>query len=189
MNKKELRSLYKEKRKNISPKDKLIWDDLLLIQFQKFDLTNIHTVSSYWPMEEMNEPNTHLFSRYLQFMIPDIQVAYPVSDFETGEMKIILTDENTNFHINGLRIAEPENGIEINAGEIDLVIIPMLISDRSGNRIGFGKGFYDRFLKNCSDHVVKIAFSYFDPVDKIDDVSAFDVPLNFCITPHHIYEF
>ncbi len=189
MNKKELRSLYKIKRKNISIKDKLIWDDLLLIQFQKIDLHNIQTVAVYWPMEDMNEPNTHLFSRYLQHMIPSLQLAYPVSNFKTVEMKVLLVDEHTDFCTNDFGIAEPGNGIEINAEDIDLMIIPMLICDRSGNRIGFGKGFYDRFLKNCSDNVIKIAFSYFEPVDKIDDISPFDVPLNYCITPHHIYEF
>jgi len=189
MNKKEIRSLFKEKRKTISAKDKLIWDDLLLIQFQKIDLSNIHTILTYWPMENMNEPNTHLISRYLEHMIPDVRIAYPVTNFETVEMKAVLTNEDTAFEANTFNIVEPEFGMELAAEEIDLILVPMLICDRSGNRVGYGRGFYDRFFNSCSKTGIKIALSYYDPIDKIDDISAFDVPLNICITPQHIYEF
>ena len=189
MNKKELRHFYKEKRKSISAKDKLIWDDLLLIQLQKIDLGNIQTVLTYWPIEEMNEPNTHLFSRYLECMIPEIRLAYPVSNFASLEMKAILTNEETAFVQNEIGIAEPQNGIELLPDEIDLILMPMLVCDQSGNRIGYGKGFYDRFLPQCRKDALKIAFSYFEPVDKIEDASAFDVSLNLCITPQYIYEF
>lgn len=190
MTKKELRNIYKEKRRSIAAKDKLIWDDLLLIQFQKINLENIRTVFVYWPMGNMNEPDTHAAIRYLQYMIPGLQLAYPVIHQNlSSEMKAVLTDDETNFFENSLGIIEPENGIEIDPEKIDLVLVPMLICDRAGNRIGFGKGYYDRFLIRCRKNVLKIAFSYFDPVDKIDDTDAFDVPLNLCITPRTIYEF
>ncbi|HEX3024964.1 MAG TPA: 5-formyltetrahydrofolate cyclo-ligase [Chitinophagaceae bacterium] len=190
MTKKELRNIYKQKRTSIAAKDKLIWDDLLLIQFQKINLENIRTVFVYWPMENMNEPDTHAAIRYLQHMIPDLQLAYPVIHQNlTSEMKAVLTGDETDFFENSLGIIEPENGIEIDPTTIDLVLMPMLICDEAGNRIGFGKGYYDRFLIRCRKNVIKIAFSYFDPVDKIDDTNAFDVPLNFCITPRTIYEF
>ncbi len=189
MTKKELRNIYKEKRKSISEKEKLKWDDLLLIQFQKINLENIRTVFAYWPMENMNEPDTHTIVRYLQHMIPDLQLAYPVIDHISSEMKSVLINDETNFSENIFGIIEPEKGIEIDPTEIDLVLVPMLICDRAGNRIGFGKGYYDRFLIKCRKNITKISFSYFDPIDKIEDTNAFDVPLNFCITPQSIYEF
>jgi 5-formyltetrahydrofolate cyclo-ligase len=65
----------------------------------------------------------------------------------------------------------------------------MLICDTKGYRVGYGKGFYDRYLAHCRKDVVKIGFSYFDPVEKITDTDQFDVPLTYCITPQHIYEF
>lgn len=189
MKKKELRNLYKEKRKTISIKDKLIWDDLLLIQFQKFNVNNVRTVFSYWPIKNENEPNTHLFTRYLKHLIPDFRLTYPVSNFTSNKMKAILVKDESDFNINAFGIVEPKNGVEINPNEIDLVIVPMLVCDKLGNRIGFGKGFYDRFLVHCNKEAIKISFSYYEPIDKIEDISAFDVPLNFCITPQHIYEF
>lgn len=189
MTKKELRNIYKEKRKTISAKDKMKWDDLLLIQLQRIDLSNIETVFVYWPMENMNEPNTHLFADYVEMMFPAIQLAYPVCDITTCEMQAIEVDEHTDFITNKWGIIEPEKGEVLAPENIDLVFVPMLICDAQGHRVGYGKGFYDRFLTQCRKDVVKIGFSYFEPVDKIDDTSAFDVSLNYCITPEHIYEF
>jgi 5-formyltetrahydrofolate cyclo-ligase len=189
MTKKELRNIYKEKRKSISAKDKMKWDDLLLIQLQRIDLNYIETVLSYWPIAYMQEPNTHLFSDYIEHLIPGIRLAYPICDFVNCEMKAIKVDENTEFSKSDQGIEEPVNGENIDPAYIDLVFVPLLICDKTGNRIGYGKGFYDRFLSHCRKDVLKIGFSYFDPVDKIDDTSAFDVSLNYCITPGHIYEF
>ena len=141
MIKSELRSIYKEKRKAISLADKERWDDLLLIQFQQFDFTVIQTILSYWPLERVNEPNTHLFSRYLQHMLPEIKLCYPVCELSTNDMKALLVNEHTDYQLNGLGIAEPTEGEEINADHIDLVLVPLLICDLQGNRIGFGKGY------------------------------------------------
>jgi 5-formyltetrahydrofolate cyclo-ligase len=69
------------------------------------------------------------------------------------------------------------------------VLVPLLAFDESGYRVGYGKGFYDRFLQQCRKDVLTVGFSYFDAIDKIEDTHQFDVPLNYCITPHRIYEF
>jgi len=189
MTKKELRNIFKEKRNLITPTDKLKWDDLLLIQLQRVDLSSIKTVFAYWPIDSFNEPNTHLFADYIEAMFPEIVWAYPVCNLITNEMKAILVDASTEFHTNKWGIIEPIDGIELAPTQIDLVLVPMLICDKVGHRVGYGKGFYDRFLAQCRADVIKIGFSYFSPIDKIIDSSAFDVPLNYCITPDHIYEF
>ncbi|HEX8461529.1 MAG TPA: 5-formyltetrahydrofolate cyclo-ligase, partial [Segetibacter sp.] len=73
--------------------------------------------------------------------------------------------------------------------EIDLVFVPLLAYDKRGYRVGYGKGFYDRYLSLCKPEVLKVGFSYFGPEESIDDTHQFDVPLNYCITPDNIYEF
>jgi 5-formyltetrahydrofolate cyclo-ligase len=65
----------------------------------------------------------------------------------------------------------------------------MLAFDKQGYRVGYGKGFYDRYLKRCQPDVMKVGFSFFPPVDQIEDINANDVPLSYCITPHQIYAF
>lgn len=189
MIKRELRSKYLEKRKAISATEKGKWDDLLLIQLQQFDFTGIQTILSYWPLERVNEPNTHLFTRYLQHMLPEIKLCYPVCKLSSNDMKALQVDEHTDYLCNKLGIIEPTDGKETNIADIDLVLVPLLICDQQGNRLGFGKGYYDKFLQSGGEELVKIGFSYFDPIDIIEDTAPFDVPLNFCITPHRIYEF
>lgn len=69
----------------------------------------------------------------------------------------------------------------------EVVFIPLLAYDKNGNRIGYGKGFYDRFLDKCSTETIKIGLSFFDQEQHIIDVSENDVKLNYCVTPKKIY--
>jgi 5-formyltetrahydrofolate cyclo-ligase len=189
MTKKELRALYREKRNNIDVKEKNKLDDLLLIQFQQMGFEQVDSLLSYWPMEHEAEPATNLYTRYLHYMLPQLQIAYPISNLQTCDMTAILTNDDTVFAVNRWGITEPKEGMVIDPQEIDLVFIPMLIYDRQGYRVGFGKGFYDRFLSRCRENVLKIGFSYFEPVENISDLDEYDIPLNYCITPDRIYEF
>lgn len=189
MIKQQLRKIYKEKRKNISHHQKEKWDDLLLIQFQKLSFNHVQTVFSFLPMEEMNEPDTHLFTRYLSVIIPNVQIAYPLIDSEQNTMQAYVVDNETNYQLNSRKILEPVNGKLIHPEEIDLILVPLLAFDKQGYRVGYGKGFYDKYLLNCRRDAVKTGLSYFEPVDKIDDCSAFDIPLTYCITTEYIYEF
>lgn len=185
----ELRKIYREKRSLLTAQERMKMDDLILIQFQKLSLGPIQTLLSYSPSEIHAEPNTFLFSTYLDHMIPGLETCYPVTDFESLTMKAMRVNDYTEFNMTKHGIEEPADGIEIDPAEIDLVFIPMLICDRKGYRVGFGKGFYDRFLSLCKPGVIKVGFSYFEPVDAISDTHQFDIPLNFCITPEHVIEF
>src|SRR3954454_4162692 len=100
MTKKELRNLYKQKRQNISSKEKLKLDDLLLIRFQQLYFEDVHVLFTYWPKPTAQEPNTHLFSGYLRHAIPFLQIAYPVADFSSCTMRAVLINEETIYHTN-----------------------------------------------------------------------------------------
>lgn len=189
MTKNELREQYKQKRLAITGKEKLKLDDLLLIQFQQLALGDVQVLLTYAPMPHTAEPDVHLCTRYLQHQIPALQVTYPVIDFATQTMQAMAVHDDTEFILNAYKIEEPTGGKIIPPGIIDLIFVPMLVCDKQGHRAGYGKGFYDRYLNQCRDGVIKTGFSYFEPVDVISDVHEFDIPLDFCITPHHIYEF
>lgn len=190
MNKKEIRKLYKEKRTQLSTSDRLKMDDLMLIQLQRLSFgDDIKMVMSYWPIEQHAEPNTHLFTYYLEHHIPQVQLCFPVIDVATAGMKAISVHEESDFVENAFNIPEPEEGPEVSPSTIDIVLVPLLAFDKRGYRVGFGKGFYDRFLQQCRPDVISIGFSYFEAVDKIDDTNEYDVPLNYCITPQQLYEF
>ncbi len=187
MTKKEIRKLYKQKRIELPEKERRKFDDLLLISFQQLWYDNIQVVMSYWPLQTMAELNTHLFTDYLSFRIPGLQVVYPL--IKNGYLEAVLVDENTNFKVNDYNITEPIDGTTIDPKAIDLVLTPLLAFDKNGYRVGYGKGYYDKFLATCRPDVIKIGCSYFDPVDSIDDINEFDVPLNICITPNRTHEF
>lgn len=187
--KKELRKEYLLKRKAIPSKQKLQWDDLLLIQFQNLYFPAVSTLLTYFPIPHQAEPNTLAFTNYLRHSIPNLNIAYPVCNFADNSIQAILINEETVYKTNEYGIAEPKQGMGISPKEIDLVFAPLICYNKQGYRVGFGKGFYDRYLSQCHSECIFIGFSYFDPVEKIDDVNHLDIPLHYCITPHHLYEF
>jgi len=91
--------------------------------------------------------------------------------------------------MNHAGIGEPTTGELIYPEELDMVFVPMLAYDKKGFRVGYGKGFYDRYLQMCRRNVIKVGFSYFEPEEAIPEVNEFDIPLNLAITPQSIYEF
>jgi 5-formyltetrahydrofolate cyclo-ligase len=189
MTKAALRKIYKEKRRHLTSVEKQRLDALLLLQLQQLQLPFIAAFMNYWPMEENNEPDTHLFTNYLEFVNPGAVTTYPISHFDTGTMQAAVAVFDTAFRPNGYGIFEPVNTAFFNAAELDIVFVPLLAFDKKGYRVGYGKGFYDRFLVNCKETCLKIGFSYFEAIDEITDTNQFDVPLSYCITPEKIYAF
>ena len=189
MNKNELRKIFREKRDALSAIERVKLDDLLLIQFQKADIPFINSLFSYWPIEENNEPNTHLITDYLEFKNPELKIAYPRTDFFINEMEAVLTNSETSFLQNEFNIFEPEEGTIFPAVEIDMIFVPLLAVDKNGYRVGYGKGFYDKYLAGCRKGCSKVGFSYFEPVAEIVDKADFDIPLDLCITPQTVYVF
>ncbi len=105
-------------------------------------------------------------------------------------MENVLYDhEYTILGRNKFDIPEPIHGKIIPADQIDLVFVPLLAFDMKGNRAGYGKGFYVRFLMTCKPDVKKIGLSYFDAVEEIDDLSEFDIKMDSCICSNKIWEF
>lgn len=90
---------------------------------------------------------------------------------------------------NAWGIQEPQQGVPTPIEKIDLVIVPLLVVDHHGHRVGYGQGYYDHFLKECRDDCKKIGLSFFESVDKITDLNSSDVSLNACITPEQVLNF
>ena len=189
MLKKEARKIFREKRKTISSNEKMKFDDLLLIEFQKVSLPFLSNVLSFYPAEENNEPDTFTITRYLRFKYPGLQIAYPKADLSNHSMKAIVCEQEEVFLKNSFFISEPLSCESLHPSEIDMVLVPLLAFDKKGIRVGYGKGFYDRFLLQCKKDCIKIGLSYFEPIDAVEDADEFDVPLDFCITPQKVYVF
>lgn len=164
--------------------EKLNWQ--LLQQFKLIDISKVKTLHIFLPIMDKKEPNTFLFIGWLQKNYPKIKIIVPKADFETALMSHHEYLGEDDLKKNLYNILEPQKG-KIHAGEIEMVIIPLLAFDQRGYRVGYGKGFYDRFLQDSNAQ--KIGLSLFPSVNKIDDVHENDIRLDVCITPTEIIKF
>src|SRR5258705_5598202 len=173
MLKSKARKIYRQKREAISPAEREKLDDLLLIQFQKVDLPFLNTILSYLPIEENKEPDTNLITSFLEFRNPALNLAYPKINAGTRTMQAVLTNADTAFQKGIYNVREPVSDHFISPEAFDLVLVPLLICDHKGFRVGYGKGFYDRNLPHCRINCIKAGFSYFEPVEEITDKDEF----------------
>ena len=142
----------------------------------------------FLPIEKFAEVNTEYLLHILNGK--DKNVVLPKSNFETSTLTNILLMDSIVIKLNAYGIPEPIDGIEILSEKIDVVFIPLLAFDEKGNRVGYGKGFYDRFLSECKSNVIKIGLSFFEAeASTLEDVSNHDVALDFCVTPDKVYSF
>jgi 5-formyltetrahydrofolate cyclo-ligase len=185
----ELRKIYREKRKQMSWKERERGTDLVLINFQKLDLPFIGCVHTYLAMEEANEMETANITRYLEFKNPGLITVVPKINMDAGEMRHYIYNDDMEMAPNSFGIIEPVKGEKVRADEIDLVLTPLLAFDKKGNRVGYGKGFYDKFFAQCKKDVIRVGLCFFEAEERIDDVNEFDVPLHYCITPQQVYTF
>lgn len=188
MNKAALRKKYLEKRMMLSPAEKEMLEDLMLLQFQRLPEEVPATIMSFVPLEKYNEFNPIHVEEYCAFKTFDRQtLCFPVM-VDDG-LQAIVADEHTAFVERNFGVMEPEDGAIIEPSDIGMVFVPLLAFDASGYRVGYGKGFYDRFLKKCSPDVITVGFSFFSAVTDISDIHEHDIPLNYCITPEEIFTF
>ena len=189
MTKAELRKIYKEKRSRLSVQEVEKFTDLILINFQQLNLPFLSFVHTYIASEKLGEVDTSALTRYLQFKNPGLKILVPRIDIASGNMHHLHFHDEVEMVHNAFGIAEPVGGETFSPGEIDLVIVPLLAFDKRGFRVGYGKGYYDKFLSECKEDIIKIGLSFFEPIELIDDINQFDIPLNFCVTPQQIFEF
>ena len=188
MTKAEIRKLYREKRMDLSPNEKNRLEDLLLIQFQSLHLEIPDNIMTFSPIENYNEYNPILIEEYCFFKNPAATLIYPVTNFNDNSLIPVAIKEDTIFEVNEYNINEPVNGEAVLPVSIQLMFVPLLGFNENGFRVGYGKGFYDKLIADCSSKMVKVGLSFFNPVD-IDDVNKLDKKLDYCFTPQRIYQF
>lgn len=149
------------------------------------------TLHTFLPIVRQNEVDTWPIIHRIWQHFPEIQVAVSVTDTTTNQLSHYALTPETPLTENRWGIPEPQPGRSTTIGshQIDLVLVPLLAFDQQGHRVGYGKGYYDRFLAECRPDCLKIGLSLFEPVERIDDVEPTDVLLNVCITPEQIQWF
>lgn len=189
MVKKELRKEYIKKRHQLTDPDIVELEEMIFDHFRSIDLQGIQVLLSYYPIPERNEFDTIICEQLLRLENPGLQVCWPRLGDDGVTMHAVPVKNDTVFKKNIYNIAEPSGDEIIDPQLVDAIFVPLLAFDIKGYRVGYGKGYYDRYLARCAQDIVKIGFSYFEAVDTIEDIDQYDVPLNYCITPTRVYEF
>ena len=190
MTKSELRKIYLEKQRSLSPatrtaKSRQITENF----FQNIDLGDVRTLHCFIPIEKFNEIDTMPIFERLWREFPRIRTVVPRVDIETGELRSLHFASETELVANAWDIREPAHNEAVEPGKVDMVLVPLLCSDEQGHRVGYGKGFYDRFLSKCSPGCFKIGLAFFPPVAAIEDIHAGDISLDLCVTPEDVSVF
>ena len=187
MDKKELRKKYKALRQTLSEKeieDKSLAIANQLIQMKIWDKLYYHL---FLTIADQKEIDTEFILQVLAGK--DKEIVISKCEFSTlGMIHYLLTD-NTKIKKNSYNVPEPIDGIEVPDAKIDVVFVPLLAYDKAGNRVGYGKGFYDNFLSKCKPETIKIGLSFFPPEEIINGISENDVKLDYCVTPEMVLQF
>ena len=183
--KKFLRKVYKDNRSNtpigqFKELCKGILDNLIELSIWDKDIYHV-----YLSIESKNEVDTNdiisfILNKNKRVIVPKI-LNKNLIHFEI--------DQNTKFTTNKLGIREPISKVSFDTSLIEIIIVPLLVFDKNGHRVGYGEGYYDRFMSNIKDDVIKVGLSLFDPIDKISDINDKDIPLNFVVTPTRTFNF
>lgn len=187
MDKKDLRKKYKALRQLLTAgqiEEKSLGIANRLLSLDVWEQTYFHL---FLTIEEHKEVDTEFILQVLAGK--DKEIVVSKSNFETLEMTNYLLTDNTKFQKNEYNIYEPVDGIEVPVSKIDVVFVPLLAYDKKGNRVGYGKGFYDKFLSQCKEGVIKVGLSFFEPEETIDGVWPTDIRLDYCVTPETLYNF
>jgi 5-formyltetrahydrofolate cyclo-ligase len=161
----ELRQIWKNERQKLSESEWKDRSEKLHDQFfNEIDLSGIKTLHTYLPIISKREPNTHLildtlFSKYKQIIC-----TVPFVQGNDQQMESVVFKPESIVSISKLGFEQPVFQQIIEPQELDLIILPLLAVDEQGYRLGYGKGFYDRYLARCRPNIMKVALSLFPPL-------------------------
>ncbi len=190
MQKQDLRKEYLQRRKALSGVEIEVFSKKIHDWFFRSIAVHAYsTIHTFLPIKRNNEVDTWLIINTLQRDF-STNIIIPKSH-EDGIMSNYLLTADTVFEENKWKIPEPTHNSSLitHHSKVDLVLIPLLCFDKKGYRVGYGKGYYDRFLADCRPDILKIGLSIFEPVEAISNVDGFDIKMDYCITPSRIWDF
>lgn len=185
MTKELLRQLYREKRRKLSLQQIREFSTQIIGQADSAGFLNFESFHIFVPISGNREVDTlplisRLFERQKSVVVPKT---------EGREMLNCLIKPDTEFVAGHFGVPEPVEFEPFRSDKIDIVFVPMFVCDKLGNRVGYGGGYYDRFLAGVRPDCLKVGLNFFEPVPEIDDVTDTDIRLDYCVTSEGIVSF
>ncbi|MDX2189715.1 MAG: 5-formyltetrahydrofolate cyclo-ligase [Bacteroidota bacterium] len=189
--KEEIRKFFLNKRKKYTNEFVRQQSELICEYFfSNIQLSQNLVVHSFITIEKNNEPDTTIIWKKIWDLYPTINICVPRIIQNSFEMEHLIVNSKTEYSINKLGIKEPIEGKLINPALIDIVLVPSILIDTKGHRIGYGKGYYDRFLTKCNPKCLKIGITFEDMVlASTFETNTWDMALNASISPYGYMKF
>ena len=190
MNKQELRIHYKRKREKLSENEIAEMSLGIANNALKLPIWDYSFYHLFLSIPKLKEVDTEFLLHILTGK--DKHIVVSKSNFTSQTLTHFLLTDAVSLKPNAWGIPEPienSDALEISPKKIEAVFVPLLAFDKMGHRIGYGKGFYDRFLAECSPKTLKIGLSFFPPEEKLEEIFTTDIPLDYCVTPEKTYDF
>jgi 5-formyltetrahydrofolate cyclo-ligase len=185
MLKAEIRKQYLQKRLELDSHSRQVLSKKIAARFLQFLPDHIFTIHVYLPIEDRGEIDTWPIINKLWEMGRNTVV--PIMHTGDTSLSSWLLTPGATLEKNSMGVPEPIGAEPADKNVIDLVMVPLLAFDKRGFRVGYGKGYYDRFLSSFEEQPTKVGLSFFEPIDEISDTHVADIPLDYCIAPNEIF--
>lgn len=188
MDKGALRKVFKEKRRALSAETRALMSQAVCDTAIDQITPDQRFIHCFLPIERLYEVDTYPL---VDFVIKESSktLVCSISDFNTNELQHMIVESLHDLSVNQWGIPEPTAGTNVSPSQIDLVFVPLLACDKRGSRLGYGKGFYDRFLAKLPPKASITALSFFPPLTDMIPASGHDIAIHRLITPPAIYRF
>lgn len=185
MDKKALRKELLIKRENLTEKEILKKSNLITNSIYNSKVyRDAKTIMTYISFK--NEVYTHNIIK--KSIIENKKIVVPITIPETKELKISQVLDFNELEIGYYNILTPKKEFlrYIDPKDIDLVLVPGVAFDKNGYRIGYGGGYYDRFLDKLRKDAIKIGLAFdLQLIDKVPKDN-YDKPVDIIITENEI---
>lgn len=186
MLKRDLRLSHLQLRDQLSDSEVLLKSKDLLRQSRYLPIWDCHTFHLFLSIPEKREVQTSPFISHLNELGKRVVIPKIIAG---NQLENYLLEPTTELKTNSWGIPEPVSGQVVAPGEIDVVFVPLLAYDHRGHRVGYGGGYYDRFLAQCKPETLLIGLSFFPAAAAISDLEPTDLPMDYCVTPDRVLKF
>ncbi len=186
MLKRDLRLSHLQLRDQLSDSEVLLKSKELLRQSLYLPIWDYDTFHIFLSIPEKREVQTNPITSHLKQLGKRVVIPKIIAG---GHLENYLLEPATALEKNTWGILEPVSGQVVSPREIDVVFVPLLAYDHRGHRVGYGGGYYDRFLAQCRPETLLIGLSFFPAAAAISDLEPTDLPMDYCVTPDGVTKF
>lgn len=184
MDKSSLRKAYLEKRRNLSPEEFTSLSGKIAQHLLSF-LQNYSCVHLFLPIAKFAEFDTFFLLNQSSLS----HIKWICSKVDGSDLQHYTVDASTQLKEDKWGIPSPVNANPADIFEVEVVLCPLLSYDLQGNRLGYGKGYYDKFLSELKQPFISCGISFFPPQTELLQAEAHDIPLNMVVNPEGILKF